>query len=193
MNWLELLGFGSIIDFEKEDEGMEKEEIIERLVAFGNGWENPKSATPDFWEEVIEAVKVGDDAISRQAALDACNQSINLFEAADRIRELPPVKQEPCTDAISRKDALFAVRVGILSTATVYGRSEEGMATRREIEGALKALPPVNPAEKVGQWIEHFDIIGKWYECDQCHTDWGGSANYCPNCGAKMQEVKNNG
>ena len=52
----ELLGFGSIIDFEKEDEGMEKEEMIERLTAFKNGWENPKTAMPDFWEEVIKAL-----------------------------------------------------------------------------------------------------------------------------------------
>lgn len=32
-----------------------------------------------------------EDMISRQAAIDACDQSINLFEAVDRIKELPPV------------------------------------------------------------------------------------------------------
>ena len=41
---------------------------------------------------------------------------------------------------------------------------------------------------KRGHWIEHFDESGKWYECDQCHADWGGSVNYCPNCGADMRE-----
>ena len=101
MNWLELLGFGPIIDFEKEDEGMEKEEIIERLVAFRNGWENPKSATPDFWEEVIEVVKVGNDAISRQAAIDAfnafadeVNQDTDIHEAIEIVLNLPPVEQK---------------------------------------------------------------------------------------------------
>lgn len=43
---------------------------------------------------------------------------------------------------------------------------------------------------KTGEWIEHFDESGKWYECDQCHTDWGGAVNFCPNCGADMREVK---
>lgn len=43
---------------------------------------------------------------------------------------------------------------------------------------------------KMGRWIEHFDESGKWYECDQCHTDWGGPVNYCPNCGTRMQEVE---
>ncbi len=43
---------------------------------------------------------------------------------------------------------------------------------------------------KTGKWIEHFDESGKWYECDQCHTDWGGPVNFCPNCGADMRGEK---
>ena len=43
---------------------------------------------------------------------------------------------------------------------------------------------------KTGEWIEHFDESGKWYECDQCHTDWGGAVNFCPNCGADMRGEK---
>ena len=46
----------------------------------------------------------------------------------------------------------------------------------------MKAQEP-----KTGEWIEHFDESGKWYECDQCHTDWGGAVNFCPNCGADMR------
>ena len=105
----ELLGFGSIIDFEKEDEGMEKEEMIERLTAFKNGWENPKTAMPDFWEEVIKALPSVEpdgkdinvtttDAISRQAAIDAfnafadeVNQDTDIHEAIEIIINLPPV------------------------------------------------------------------------------------------------------
>ena len=49
------------------------------------------------------------------------------------------------------------------------------------------AISELEQEPKTGHWIEHFDESGKWYECDQCHTDWGGSVNYCPNCGAKMQ------
>lgn len=59
------------------------------------------------------------------------------------------------------------------------------VAIRKCIE-TIKKLPPVTPQPKMGRWIEHFDESGKWYECDQCHTDWGGSVNYCPNCGCKM-------
>ena len=55
-------------------------------------------------------------------------------------------------------------------------------------EEAAKIIEALEQELKTGRWIEHFDESGKWYECDQCHTDWGGSVNYCPNCGAKMKE-----
>ena len=39
-------------------------------------------------EDIIIAEPTG-DLISRADAIDACDQSINLFEAVDRIKELP--------------------------------------------------------------------------------------------------------
>ena len=53
---------------------------------------------------------------------------------------------------------------------------------------ALCLLPRYKDGENrpTGHWIEHLDESGKWYECNQCHTDWGGPVNYCPNCGVKM-------
>lgn len=75
---------------------------------------------------------------------------------------------EPCVDAISRKDALFAVRVGMLSTATVYGRSEAGMYARREIESALKNLPPVNvPDNNVGEMVNKQAVLEKAYDISE--------------------------
>ena len=59
----------------------------------------------------------------------------------------------------------------------IHCQSEE---EQNEVLAKLNA-----PQQKKGCWIEHSDEIGKWYECDQCHTDWGGPVNYCPNCGAK--------
>lgn len=119
------------------------------------------------------------------------NYAYNDCTRYDTLKNMLDELQEPCEDAISRKDALFAVRVGILSTATVYGRSEEGMATRREIEGALRAIPPVTPAEKVGHWII-YDVHGhKACKCSECNNDVGYPCTdkYCKYCGAKMQEV----
>lgn len=37
------------------------------------------------------------DLISRQAVIDACEQSINILEAVDRIMDLPSVNPQPKT------------------------------------------------------------------------------------------------
>ena len=90
------------------------------------------------------------------------------------------LQQEPCEDAISRKAVLDAIM------ANCIWENEYNLTSSR-IKKTVESLPSVTPKQKTGRWIEHFDESGKWYECDQCHTDWGGSVNYCPNCGAIMK------
>lgn len=59
-------------------------------------------------------------------------------------------------------------------------------------------LPPVTPAEKVGQWIKIDDCSNSGYYCSECRKrvvkeGWSDTVKiikYCPNCGAKMQGVK---
>lgn len=90
------------------------------------------------------------------------------------------LQQQPCEDAISRQ----AVLEYIEGSWAELGHSSENELVCQDI----KKLPSVTSQPKMGRWIEHFDEIGKWYECDQCHTDCGGSVNYCPNCGADMRK-----
>ena len=97
------------------------------------------------------------------------------------IRDLPSVTPQPCDDCISRQ--------AVLDINERYCGEMPGYVNH-EIWKEIKVLQSVTPHQKMVRWIEHFDESGKWYECDQCHTDWGGYVNYCPNCGAKMQEVE---
>ena len=69
--------------------------------------------------------------------------------------------------------------------------------------GMKKALPSVTPAEKVGHWVMPqqddgmSDPIYYQVRCSACKWDvdpqtWYEEMahDYCPNCGAKMQEVE---
>ena len=48
-------------------------------------------------------------------------------------------------DCISRGDAIKAVLVSNFSACTVFGRSEEGMATAKELIQVIKNLPSHSP------------------------------------------------
>lgn len=61
----------------------------------------------------------------------------------------------------------------------------------------LKTLPSAQPERKTGRWIR-YDKRFLWrfdYKCSECgnYLDFSGvnagrgSANFCPNCGAKME------
>lgn len=90
------------------------------------------------------------------------------------------LEQETCEDCISREATIKTISEWFFSKEFRFTNASEYLRKR------LDKLPSVTPQQKMGRWIEHFDESGKWYECDQCHTDWGGSVNYCPACGAKM-------
>lgn len=86
-------------------------------------------------------------------------------------------KIEPCDDAISREAV-----IEWLKAKDIIKLSSQEETARKE----LKALPPVTP-QKYGHWIWNFD---KGYcKCSECGIGMGHKEfDYCPNCGAKMQE-----
>lgn len=90
--------------------------------------------------------------------------------------------REQSGDAISRQVVLEAIENDKNGRYGCFASNYDAECFKQ----IIRELPSVTPQQRTGQWIEHFDKTGKWYECDQCHTDWGGSVNYCPNCGAKM-------
>lgn len=117
------------------------------------------------------------------------------------IKEL---EQEPCGDCISRR----AVLVGInryIEKAQSTGTQDDFISFA---ELVVKELPPVNPQEpKTGRWIMPAQDDGMsdpiYYQvrCSECgfdldpqtwHTELHqyGADNYCPNCGAKMENGK---
>ena len=85
------------------------------------------------------------------------------------------LEKETCEDAISRKSMLDYLKYS-------HGEMSE--------EEFIKELPSVTPARKKGKWI---NIDATHSKCDRCGAVFeiaseNGEANYCPHCGAKMDE-----
>lgn len=62
-----------------------------------------------------------------------------------------------------------------------------------EIKKDIEQLPTIDPV-KHGRWIGIDDYPYETWECDQCGCIYeempSWTPNYCPNCGARMDEVK---
>ena len=114
-----------------------------------------------------------------------------IREAITALKVLP---KEPYDDAISRQAAIK----DICRHCTPEKPEKCPTAEICHIYQELKALPPVNLAEKVGQWIKIDDCSNSGYYCSKCHKKvvkegWSDTVKiikYCPNCGAKMRKVE---
>lgn len=138
------------------------------------------------------------EGICREAeemAIEALNHHETVTEFADRCRECGAkygklLKQEPCEDCISRRDALNAITMA---------------EVRWQAVKHIEELPPVTPQRKMGRWIQTNEFFinqdGQFiykFICSECKSlsyfrksnKKAIGANVCPNCGAKMQEVK---
>ena len=59
------------------------------------------------------------------------------------------------SDLIDRDDAIMAVKAGVLSAATIFGRTDEGMTALTETVRIIKALPSAQPDdEEANYWHE---------------------------------------
>ena len=87
-------------------------------------------------------------------------------------------------DLISRQQAIDALRDYLVEKRC----PDDGTLTCRLIENeVINKLPPAEP--KRGEWTYQNGMI----ICDQClrairSIDHDGLLNFCPNCGAKMEE-----
>ena len=104
--------------------------------------------------------------------------------------------QEPCEDAISRQAVLDKLN-RLIEVERLQGTDEMGYGRERvsAYECMIHAVeseylyPSVTPQPKTGHWCKtnNGDIC---YTCSFCGvTNASGTRyNYCPHCGAKMEE-----
>ena len=93
------------------------------------------------------------------------------------------LQREPCEDTISRQAVKKALEDRFMELQKRHS------ADRYETNFCLNTileLPSVTPQSKMGHWI---DSSNGWM-CSECKRDNKKDTKYCPNCGAKMQEVE---
>lgn len=106
-----------------------------------------------------------DDLISRQAAIDA----ISLFFDKAYIEDAD----------VHKNDALY--ELNLVPSADLSEYSDKLWKTAYE-RGKEEAHP------RKGKWVLMSDCTGKYYACSWCGHEGYSGMNYCPNCGARMEE-----
>jgi hypothetical protein len=103
-----------------------------------------------------------------------------------------PCKQEPCEDCVSRQAVLDDMYELCNTEETLEENPWRDNPHIDAITDAIENLPSVTPQQKVGKWIavenEEMKTVG--YYCSECdlpmETEY--RTNFCPNCGAKMED-----
>ena len=148
------------------------------------------------------------DTISRQAAIDAVDKYIDQFDCLDvnfldglktakkLMMQMPSAQPVPCEDAVSRESVLDAIDEW--KEACLDSGHKETVSDIKLIRKDFIELPSVTPKQRTGKWVPSDSQCG--IQClicgvpvdDFCYSidyiDLDYIPNFCPNCGAKMEE-----
>ena len=140
--------------------------------------------------------------MNKEEAMECVNIAINRIWNKKKCNEiLDALEQEPCDDAINRQAVLDYISIDLRLDDEEIGNDVERQMELERSYRYIKSLPPVHPKQRTGRWekvtAENEDGSTLWwYACSECRapcakTDYGNDyfSDYCPNCGAKMQEV----
>lgn len=149
--------------------------------------------------ESVEAEKTKfKDEVKRLVAqnwYDVPSDEMTLEQARQAVKDLRKMwaerlEQEPCEDAISRQAVLDGVDRYIYKSQSTG--TQDDFYSFAEL--VVKQLPSVTPQPKTGHWIKD-DITERSksaykHKCDRCGAYHRAMYDYCPSCGAKMEEQK---
>ena len=147
----------------------------------------------NFRKGMIMSDMIDREALLRQIDIDSDGEPGyygDTWKFIDTIKSMPSALStnlaEVGTNCISRRSAIDAVRAALLSWSFMPEWRDN------KIIEAVEQLPPIQP--KRGKWIHHPEIgYGETWLCDQCGEKTTSTvmgkprANFCPNCGAKME------
>ena len=154
-------------------------------------------------EELKEHCKKQIEMCEMWAKAKGENPSSKIYEEHKMILEL--LEQEPCEKDwrfyydrgyaqakrdLSCEDAIS--RQAVLEQTYLWSKDEFLRVTNPfdYLRKRINPLPPVTPPPKIGHWIPRNSFLLR-YKCSECERE-SEKYNYCPNCGAKMEEGSEN-
>ena len=135
--------------------------------------------------EAIEHCEEVANEMTSQGECEECAKDHR--QLAEWLKELKKLReQQTCEDCISRQ--------AVLDQINLWSKDELLKFTNPfyYLHKRINSLPSTAPQSKVGYWTNIPSVFGN-YECSECGCLEIEKSNYCPDCGAKMQEVKENG
>ena len=155
---------------------MSKEEIIKDLNTLKDFFERESGGCVPVC--LVDAIKI--------LSAESCGDNIYNMSSGqaydkgfdDGMEE--GLKVGACDDCISRQEAIDVVNNPL----------------NIRLDEIIKKLPSVQPKQRTGWWIDeglyaegHSEHAYRCSKCDEHYIGYVGEYKYCPNCGAKMEEV----
>ena len=100
---------------------------------------------------------------------------LNIEEAPEECIEIVGTDSKTCDEVCEENQCQSCVLSAVFEKLAHYEDLKE--------QGRLVE-------QKHGRWIHKDNFIGKYLMCSECSHVTGRKSNYCPNCGAKMDEVE---
>lgn len=133
---------------------------------------------------IAEGTPLSTDAVDRVTI----KEYLESFGKDTSVTAMDCISREAFTDT--------TICEGISCNECAFNTCEDGQSGCL-LQERVDKLPPVIPQPKMGQWIKH----STYYDCSLCgciapctemvdRILWK-LTNYCPDCGAKMQEAEN--
>lgn len=159
---------------------------------FIDSMKNMRKATKEESKSTVEYI----DSISKPTGFlfDEAYEDIEFVETHKKLS----ANLQLCNDCVSREAAKVSIQRKIDEVVSEDGSYDYDK--KEYINGLLTAriainrcnLPSVTPQPERGEWLDMGEGFSS-YVCSKCKGVKFKKSNFCPNCGADMREVQDDG
>lgn len=187
------------------EEFMEQYKIVDDEKVYTNGADLVPIFRMMQWFEHVSATDINVGTKISREQLELARAIDGLTEWQKHVQADSNINRD-ITIAIEALKAQLGTNLAEVGTRAVRGypidadalmekvAEEYGERARDRLYQIIRYMPPAQPEQRTGKWVMN-DHIGtfKIFTCSECGWNSEAPFNFCPNCGAKMEGVNNEG